>query len=272
LRTTGVHISFEMNFGPIVRKKTLSEMDGIENVLIPIEPDRSFQFECSPKVACFNECCRDLVQALTPYDVLRLRRGLGLPSGRFLAQFTRRHTGPDSGLPVVTLRPADDAARVCPFVTPAGCRVYPHRPASCRTYPLARAVRRSRRTGAVEESFFILREPHCLGFAEIREQTARQWIADQKLCDYNAENDRLLEIISLKNRLHPGPLPPQTVERIMTALYDLDLFRERLSDGRLPDASALAAEFPQAVSGDDLLLLHLAVEWVKQLLEKTFGR
>jgi hypothetical protein len=134
-------------------------------------------------------------------------------------------------------------------------------------YPLARALRRSRRTGAVEESFFILREPHCLGFAETSEQTAAQWIAQQELQSYNAENDRLLEIISIKNRLHPGPLAPQAIARIMTALYDIDLFRLHLAGGRLPNAVGLLADFPAAISGNDLDLLHLAVEWTKRFLK-----
>ncbi len=56
-------------------------MDG---TLISIDPDTPFRFACNPGVACFNECCRDLNQFLTPYDVLRLKRGLGLSSRQFL--------------------------------------------------------------------------------------------------------------------------------------------------------------------------------------------
>ena len=62
--------------------------------LTALELDEAFRFACGPEVTCFNDCCRDLNQALTPYDTLRLKRSLGVPSGRFLAQFTRRHTGP----------------------------------------------------------------------------------------------------------------------------------------------------------------------------------
>ena len=36
--------------------------------------DEAFRFACGPEVACFNDCCRDLFQALTPYDALRLKR------------------------------------------------------------------------------------------------------------------------------------------------------------------------------------------------------
>lgn len=239
----------------------------MDDIVTPIREGTFFRFECSPKVGCFNQCCRDLVQALTPYDVLRLRQGLGLSSGRFLEQYTRTHTGPVSGLPVVTLKPADVQTRACPFVTPAGCRVYPHRPASCRTYPLVRSLSRSRETGAAVESYYVLRESHCRGFAEARERTVRDWIDDQGLSGYNAENDRMIGVISLKNRLHPGPLPADTIATLTVALYDLDAFRAQLILGRIPAAEALQEAFPSAVAGDDLQLLQAGLAWAKRILE-----
>jgi hypothetical protein len=242
----------------------------MDDQLTDLGLDEAFRFACGPGVACFNDCCRDLNQALTPYDALRLKRGLGLPSGRFLAQFTRRHTGPGSGLPVVTLAPADPETLACPFVSAAGCRVYPDRPASCRTYPLVRSVRRSRETGsAVVASYFILTEPHCRGFGGNRTQTARQWTADQGIEDYNAENDRMLEIISLKNSLLRGPLSPSSAERVYTALYDLDEFRRRLFDDNLAAESGVGEDLLEAARRDDLALLQVGLEWVKQLLEKA---
>ncbi|MCK7469526.1 MAG: hypothetical protein MZU95_01025 [Desulfomicrobium escambiense] len=194
--------------------------------------DEAFRFACGPEVACFNDCCRDLNQALTPYDALRLKRGLGLPSGRFLAQFTRRHTGPGSGLPVVTLAPADPAnawpARLCP--RPAAGSTRTARPPAAPTRSCARCAARGRRVPP-SHYLFILTEPHCRGFAGNRTQTARQWTADQGIGDYNAENDRMLEVISLKNSLQsraavavvgrtclhrplrPGRIPPPALRR-----------------------------------------------------------
>jgi uncharacterized protein len=239
----------------------------MDEILQPIPAEAVLAFECGPRVDCFNACCRDLVQALTPYDVLRLRRGLGLPSGRFLAQFTRRHTGPGSGLPVATLAPADHRLRCCPFVTESGCRVYPDRPSSCRTYPLVRSVRRSRETGDLKESYHILREPHCRGFAEALRRGVAEWIAQQGLADYNRENDRLLELIALKNRLHPGPLSAERHDLIFTAFYDLDAFRSNIELGRLPGVETLLKEHPEAARCDDLALLHAGLAWAGRLLE-----
>ena len=117
--------------------RTLERLPGTR-----LEESDTFHFRCHPGVGCFNRCCRNLNLFLYPYDVLRLKRRLGLSSGEFLRSFTSRHIGPGSGLPVVTLKPRGGAQQRCPFVTPQGCSVYPDRPAACRTYPLVRVVAR----------------------------------------------------------------------------------------------------------------------------------
>jgi len=116
----------------------------LENNLVPIDLEETFRFECSPGLACFNACCRDLNQFLYPYDILRLKRRLGISSGEFLKCYTSQHLGPESGLPIVSLTSADAKRLTCPFVTAEGCSVYPDRPSSCRIYPLVRAISRNR--------------------------------------------------------------------------------------------------------------------------------
>jgi Fe-S-cluster containining protein len=240
--------------------------------MAPLDLDASFKFGCSPQIVCFNECCRDLNQFLTSYDVLRLKNRLGLKSGLFLARYTRRHTGPGTGLPVVTLAPADPARLTCPFVAPSGCRVYPDRPSSCRTYPLVRILRRPRESDGILEEYRLLREPHCRGFDAPQQQTVREWIANQGLADYHAENDRMLEVIVLKARLSSKALPPSLSDQVYTALYDLDRFRQQLYDGSLPHAFELEPDDREAAPKGELVLLRLGIEWVKQLLIKTFTR
>jgi Fe-S-cluster containining protein len=239
--------------------------------LEPLDTNASFKFCCSPQTVCFNECCRDLNQFLTPYDVARLKNRLRLSSGEFLARYTRRHTGPGTGLPIVTLIPAGPERLTCPFVTPAGCSVYPDRPSSCRTYPLVRMLRRSRGSDEIIEEYRLLKEPHCQGFEAAHLQTVREWIANQGLADYNAENDRLLQVIGLKTRLSSKALPPSLADQVYMAFYDLDRFRERLCSGSL-DLAGLPAELIEPARQDDTALLRLGLEWVKQLLKKTLAR
>ncbi|MBW2488028.1 MAG: YkgJ family cysteine cluster protein [Deltaproteobacteria bacterium] len=238
----------------------------MEDDLKPIEPDTPFRFECSPNVACFNECCRDLNQFLYPYDILRLKKRLALSSGQFLKRYTTQHVGPESGLPVVALKPADAERLTCPFVTPDGCRVYSDRPASCRMYPLARAISRNRKAGRVSEHFMLLKEPHCLGFNAARSQTAGQWLDDQQIRIYNHFNDQLLDIIRLKNQLRPGPLDPQSQQLFYVALYDLERFRTRISEDKILDQIEVDPRKRAAAESDDTVLLEIGMEWVKQMV------
>ena len=238
----------------------------VEPDLTPISLQESFCFSCSPDVPCFNECCRDLNQFLTPYDILRLKSHLQLSSGQFLRKYTSRHTGPESGLPIVTLKPNDPHKLTCPFVTDTGCRVYENRPSSCRTYPLMRAATRSRTTGEMTAQFMVLRESHCLGFNEGKTRTLRQWIDEQELAVYNENNDQLMQIISLKNQLIPGPLDNKSSHLFNTALYDLDNFRSQIQNNGLLDNYHVNSRIMDAALKDEVALLDLGMKWIKWVL------
>jgi Fe-S-cluster containining protein len=220
-------------------------------------------------VACFNACCRDLNQSLYPYDILRLKKKLRLSSGEFLERYTTEHIGPGSGLPIVTLKPNDAGRLTCPFVSEKGCRVYADRPASCRTYPLVRAISRCRESGRITEGFMLLKEPHCLGHNEPQRQTVRQWIEGQEIETYNSTNDKLMEIISLKSRVLPGPLDLKSRQRVYLALYDLDNFRNRFFNNGPLDKVDVDPQKLTAAETDDTALLEVGMQWVKQVLFKV---
>ncbi len=234
--------------------------------MIPVSLKDDFTFVCSPDVSCFNQCCRDLNQFLTPYDVLRLKNAMGISSHDFLKKYTLRHNGPESGLPVVTFKMDPSTGYACPFVAENGCTVYADRPASCRMYPLARAVVRSRQTGRMEEYFALIEEPHCHGFNRQSGQTVEQWLAGQDVALYNKINDQLLEVIGLKNRILPGPLDGADADRFYLACYDLDIFRANVrEDGLLSGIPFSAAQIEEAMT-DDVTLLELGMMWVKYVL------
>lgn len=231
-----------------------------------ISSQETFCFACHPQVPCFNECCRDLNQFLTPYDILRLKNHLGLSSGQFLEQYTSQHAGPESGLPIITLKPGDQQELICPFVTPKGCRVYDNRPSSCRTYPLMRGVARSRETGRMTEQFMVLKEPHCRGFDTGKTKTVQQWIDEQDIAIYNEINDKMMQIISLKNRRMPGVLDLKARHLFFTALYDLDSFRSQIiNNGLLADGRLESSLLNQALE-DDVALLEVGIEWIQGVL------
>jgi len=237
----------------------------MNNNIIPLSLENTFRFSCSKDIPCFNECCRDLQQFLTPYDILRLKNCLGIPSSLFLKQYTARHTGPESGLPIITLK-TDGSKLKCPFVTPSGCSVYNHRPSSCRMYPLARVVSRSRETGEVTEQYMLIKESYCLGSSQGKTWTIRQWEEGQGVGTYNKMNDLLMEIISLKNRLMPGRIDVKSEYFFYMACYNLDTFRTHIFEKGILDNLNLNSETLNAVKDDDEVLLKLGFQWIKQIL------
>ncbi len=236
----------------------------MEPELIPLAAAEPFSFACSPASPCFNRCCRSLLQALTPYDALRLAGGLGMGMGAFRQRYTRLHPGPETGLPVLTLAPRGEA---CPFVTDEGCRVYADRPSSCRAYPLLRAAGLPEEGGPVREAWFLLREPHCGGHEAPTRWRVSAWVEAQGLSPYNRENDRLLPLLRAKRRLHPRPLGRELARRIACALYDPEGLREELLAGRIPGAERILERHPEARAGEGLALLHAGLEAAAALLQ-----
>ncbi|MFW6082251.1 MAG: YkgJ family cysteine cluster protein [Desulfosalsimonas sp.] len=241
-----------------------------DNQVRPVGNRETFCFSCGPHVPCFNECCRDLNQFLTPYDVLRLARHLKMDSRDFLKAYTNRHTGPDTGLPVVTLRASQDGQR-CPFVSPKGCSVYENRPSSCRMYPLARMLRRSREDGRLEESYVLICEAHCRGFEYPRDVTPEQWISDQGLERYNELNDEMIGIISIKQRHLPGPLGKDISEKLFSCLYDVDSFKRNLSGQAAEECRKIGLCPEDLQIGDDGELVRFAVKYASGLLRHESG-
>ncbi|MEW6670370.1 MAG: YkgJ family cysteine cluster protein [Thermodesulfobacteriota bacterium] len=240
----------------------------MENNYTPISSAQSFTFSCSRKISCFNECCRDLNQFLTPYDILRLKNRLGLSSTDFLKRHTNEHIGPESGLPIIVLKPDAPGQAGCPFVTPGGCSVYEDRPSSCRMYPLMRVVSRSRETARLSEHYLLLKEDHCQGFREDTVWTIQTWQDAQGLGTYNEMNDRLLEIISLKNRRTAGSLDAESKHLFALSLYDLDRFRVHIRRKDLPEMEELSDETVALIAGDEEVLLKFAFKWIQKVLFK----
>jgi len=242
--------------------------------MVPVAPGTLIRFRCDPENECFNDCCRDLNQALTPYDILRLRKNLGMKSQDFLKKYTSLHHGPESGLPVVEFKPNPETGHACPFVRPEGCSVYKDRPASCRMYPLARAITRSRETGAVSEFFALIEEPHCKGFGAKTDLTVQEWLKGQDVQTHNEENDKLMGLISLKNRILPGKLEGNQADKFYLALYDLDEFRLHIFEKKILENMKIPEAVLIKIRTDDVALLDFGIAWVGFVLfgiQPAFG-
>ena len=75
----------------------------------------SFDFTCHPGVPCFNSCCADVNIVLTPFDVLRLARRLGMNTQDFLETHTSNPITKDLQIPMVMLKMKEgrDYERYC---------------------------------------------------------------------------------------------------------------------------------------------------------------
>jgi hypothetical protein len=112
----------------------------------------------------------------------------------------------------------------------------------------------------------VIREPHCLGFEEPNEWTVREWQKSQGVDPYDAMNDLLMDIISLKNRSGRNRLSDTENELFYLACYDLDRFRDSVFEKRLWEAVAVEEGALKALEEDDVALMQFGIEWIKHEL------
>jgi Fe-S-cluster containining protein len=231
-----------------------------------LAPGESFSFACHCGLACFNTCCANKRLPLYPYDLLRLRRGLGLTSAEVLARLATLEEDPASGWPALRLTLTGEGR--CPLLGPAGCTVYAHRPAACRTYPLARAAAPGADGGPAREVFLRQESPACLGWQEARALSVEQWVDEQGLAPYQEANDRLLGLFLHPRRKGRVTLTQAQTHAVILALYNIDVFRQW---AQTPGAAGRLGVDPAslgAVLADDEELLALGQEW---LTRELFG-
>jgi hypothetical protein len=84
----------------------------------PVVPDhggrtgKNIQFRCRKGIACWNACCSNIDISLTPYDILRLKRRLGLASAQFLQQYTVPYEMEKDGIAGIKLKPVERRQRL----------------------------------------------------------------------------------------------------------------------------------------------------------------
>jgi Fe-S-cluster containining protein len=227
-------------------------------------PDDTFSFACHPGVTCFNRCCGDVNIFLSPYDVLRMKRALGMTSSEFLEKHAMMPVQKDMKTPVVMLRMNDDESRTCPFLSEAGCGIYANRPWPCRMYPLGLAASKDTPDGwRGERFFFLLREEGCQGFCEARTWTVRQWLADQGVDDYDEWGEAFKELTLHRFFEDGGTLSPEKMHMFFTACYDLDRFRKFVFESTLLERFDVDEDLVEEMRYSDEALLRFAFLWLR---------
>jgi Fe-S-cluster containining protein len=184
-------------------------------------------------------------------------------SGNFLEQYVIIEWDERVLFPQCYLTMVDDGRESCIFVSSGGCTVYNDRPGACRAYPVGRGAT-ARSTGDVEEILVLVSEPHCLGFSEHIRQTAETYFVDQGMNAYSRFNDMIIPVTQHKC-IKDGYRPSRhQLDQYLLALYNLDLFRQEFSDGRISLDRPLNTEELQGLAGDDEKLLVLGIQWLQQ--------
>ncbi|MCJ7774033.1 MAG: YkgJ family cysteine cluster protein [Desulfobacterales bacterium] len=248
----------------------LDGMASIEPVRLSL--DNKMKFECHQKVKCYTKCCRDIRITLTPYDIVRLKNRLGLSSEEFLTIYTEPHLLEKTDLPIVVLRLIDDDLKSCPFVKESGCIIYEDRPTTCRYYPLGVASL-SHKEGVDKEGFyFLINEPHCLGFEERKTMTVREWRGDQGIDTYDEINSGWTDII-VRKRSFPSniKLTDKSKEMFFLISYNVDKFRRFVFESSFLSLYEVDQETQKAIQEDEIALLTFGFKWLKGVLWKDEG-
>ena len=224
-----------------------------------------FQFNCHPGVSCFTHCCRKLELFLYPYDIIRLKKRLGIDSESFLTSHVLVSQAVNPNFPTVQLKMLDNEEKTCPFLGRSGCTVYEDRPSACRTYPLERAVARTFTRGRPDEYYFMTHHLYCKGHAETRVWTVKQWLKDQQIQYFNLMNDLWAEMDTLfagNPWQGEGDAGPRQQMAFMVC-YNLDRFRQYVNEHNLLQEFDLDKASRRHIEQDDEALLRFGFDWLK---------
>jgi Fe-S-cluster containining protein len=253
-----------------VRKEKSMEANNTKTA--QIDPVRlghtsTFKFKCHPGVSCFTQCCRGINIILTPYDIIRLKARLNLPSDQFLAIYTEPHLLEKTDIPVVTLKKMDDEKESCPFVRDEGCIIYEDRPTACRYYPLGVASLQHKEGADDDGFFFFVHEPHCKGFEEPCDWTVAEWRADQGVDIRDEVNAEWTDLVVHKRSFPPNiKLTEQAKQMFFMVSYNIDIFRRFVFESSFLERVPVDDEALKKLKTDDVALLKFGVKWLKSVL------
>jgi len=224
-------------------------------------PEDRFTFRCGPDLACFTQCCRDVTIVLTPYDLLRLKRALGLDSSELLEKHTLRLQPANQKFPIVALKMEGERTQ-CPFLSEKGCTVYSNRPWACRMYPLGAAAPDAP-TADDQPFHFVVRESLCQGHGEGCAVSVREWLASQQIEEFEMMSAGFKELTLDRFWDGDSRLTPQQQDMFYMACYDLDRFRRFIFETRFLQLFEVDEARVEALRADDGELLDFAMQWLR---------
>lgn len=228
-----------------------------------LKPDERFSFGCHRGVPCFTDCCQDINIFLTPLDVLKLSRRLGIETQEFLDTYTLTPITKDLHLPVLMLKMNKENENKCHFVGEEGCTVYTDRPWACRMYPLGSALPPARAGVEPKPIYFLFEDDFCKGRTEATTWTVAEYRDDQEVLSREAIESGFQEIVSHPWFIGGRTLDPRRIEMFHTACYNLDTFRRFVFSSSFLKRFEIEDELIEKLRTDDEALLQFAFRWLK---------
>jgi uncharacterized protein len=238
-----------------------------------------FAFRCHPAISCYNQCCRNLNLFLYPYDIIRLKKNLGMTAAQFIEQHTDMVLRPGHHFPDVLLHMTDNAEKTCPFLTHGGCRVYVDRPYTCRMFPieqglyfqhgsLASGDRGSDKNIHGQPVYFFRPPDFCMGQNETTLWTRQTWEADQQAAFYSrmtAQWADLMTLFASDPWAGQGPGGPNG-KMAMMAAYNMEGFRDFVLNSSFLKRHVVKSDLRRKLKIDDMALLRLGMAWIRLFL------
>ena len=233
-----------------------------------IYENEEFSFRCHTGLECFNRCCRNLNLFLYPYDVIRLKGRLGISSDEFLDKYVDVVLRPDNYFSEVLLSMSENAERTCPFLTEAGCSVYPDRPDACRTFPVEHGLIFDSETGKGEPVHFFRPPDFCMGQFEKMSWSLASWAIDQDAVFYNKMTERWAELKRLFQNKPWGAEGPGGSRGKMAfmAAYNVDQFRNFVFNSSFLKRYKVKSPILKKIEKDDVELMKLGFSWIKMFV------
>jgi Fe-S-cluster containining protein len=219
-----------------------------------MDSEHVFRFDCSPGVPCFTQCCRDVTIVLTPYDVLRLKKSIGISSDEFLEKHTIIIPKKKRLIPLVMLK-LNEIDKRCPFVTEKGCIVYNDRPWACRMYPLD--------MGDDGTFQLVTNSSRCQGLNETEQWRIGDWLVEQGVVPYDEMNALFSQITVPLQAQELDIDNPDIGKMVFMASYNLDKFREFVFNSTFLDRLEVDSVRVDKIKRSDKELLIFGLDWIK---------
>ena len=256
------------------KEKTLFGKEKNPSNILPTKYtlDSKIQFRCHPGISCFTECCGNIKIVLTPYDILQLRKRLGLEAAEFLHVYTEPTYLEKTDFPGVTIKLTEEGR--CPFIKSKteGCMIYTDRPSACRYYPVGMAnFHEGAQEGqTAEEFYFVVKEAHCKGFEEDKTWTIREWREDQGVDVRDRMNKGWMEIVMRRKSFgYQATLSEQAKRMFFMASTDTDQFRSFIFNSSFLKTYDVDQETLDRIKDDDDELLLFSYKILASMLFGT---